>query len=48
MYLALKLLGIDTKLVIFPGENHNFDAKASSYALRTRMILDWFDQHRQR
>jgi dipeptidyl aminopeptidase/acylaminoacyl peptidase len=48
MYLALKLLGIDTKLVIFPGENHNFDAKASSYAVRTRMILDWFDQHRQR
>ena len=48
MYLALKLLGIDTKLAIFPGENHNFDAKASSYALRSSMILDWFDQHRQR
>lgn len=46
MYLALKLLGVETKLVIFPGENHNFDAKASSYPLRTRMILDWFDQHR--
>ena len=48
MYLALKLLGVETKLAIFPGENHNFDAKASSYPLRTRMILDWFDQHRQR
>jgi acylaminoacyl-peptidase len=48
MYLAIKLRGIDTQLVIFPGENHNFDAKASSYGLRTRMILDWFDLHRRR
>jgi dipeptidyl aminopeptidase/acylaminoacyl peptidase len=48
MYLALKLRGIDTRLVIFPEENHNFDARASSYPLRTTMILDWFDQHRMR
>ena len=45
MYLALKLRGVETKLVIFPGENHVFDAKASSYPLLTSMILDWFDQH---
>jgi acylaminoacyl-peptidase len=48
MYLALRLLGVDSKLVIFPGENHNFDARASSYPERSRMILDWFDQHRSR
>ncbi len=46
MYLALRLLGVDSKLVIFPGENHNFDARASSYPTRSRMILDWFDEHR--
>jgi dipeptidyl aminopeptidase/acylaminoacyl peptidase len=46
MYLALKLLGVETNLVIFPGENHNFDARASSYPLRTELILDWFDAHR--
>ncbi len=48
MYLALRLLGIDSKLVIFPGENHNFDARASSYPVRTRLIFDWFDAHRSR
>ncbi|MEO8200229.1 MAG: S9 family peptidase [Gemmatimonadota bacterium] len=47
MYLALRLRGVDAKLVIFPGENHNFDARASSYPARTRQILDWFDEHRQ-
>lgn len=47
MFLALKLRGVETKLVIFPGENHNFDAKASSYPLRTTLILDWFDAHRR-
>jgi acylaminoacyl-peptidase len=46
MYLALKLRGVETRLVIFPEENHNFDARASSYARRTALILDWFDQHR--
>jgi dipeptidyl aminopeptidase/acylaminoacyl peptidase len=46
MYLALKLRGVDTRLVIFPEENHNFDARASSYARRTALILDWFDQYR--
>jgi acylaminoacyl-peptidase len=46
MYTALRLLGIESKLVIFPEENHNFDARASSYPERSRMVLDWFDQHR--
>jgi dipeptidyl aminopeptidase/acylaminoacyl peptidase len=45
MYLALRLLGVDAKLVIFPDENHNFDARASSYPERSRLVLDWFDQH---
>ena len=45
MYLALRLLGVDSKLVIFPDENHNFDARASSYPERSRLVLEWFDQH---
>ncbi len=48
MYLALALRGIPTRLVIFPGENHNFDAQASSYPLRSRLVLEWFDAHRRR
>jgi dipeptidyl aminopeptidase/acylaminoacyl peptidase/imidazolonepropionase-like amidohydrolase len=47
MYTALRLLGVEAKLVIFPDENHNFDARASSYPERSRMVLDWFDQHRK-
>jgi hypothetical protein len=35
---------VESKLVIFP-ENHNFDARASSYPERSRMVLEWFDQH---
>lgn len=45
MYLALRLLGVESKLVIFPDENHNFDARASSYPERSRLVLEWFDQH---
>jgi dipeptidyl aminopeptidase/acylaminoacyl peptidase len=48
MYLALKLLGVDTKLVIFPEENHNFDTQASSYGIRSELVLDWFDRFRTR
>lgn len=46
MYLALRLLGVESKLVIFPDETHNFDARASSYPERSRLVLEWFDQHR--
>lgn len=46
MYLALRLLGVDSRLVIFPDENHNFDARASSYPQRSKLVLEWFDQYR--
>jgi acylaminoacyl-peptidase len=45
MYLALRLLGVDSKLAIFKGENHDFDHAASSYPERLRIVMDWFDAH---
>jgi dipeptidyl aminopeptidase/acylaminoacyl peptidase len=47
MYLALRLLGVETKLALFPGENHDFDARASHYPERLRLVIDWFDAHRK-
>jgi dipeptidyl aminopeptidase/acylaminoacyl peptidase len=44
MYQALRSLGRDTKLVIYPGQNHVL--KKSSYILdRVRRYLEWYDQH---
>ncbi|MEP7324347.1 MAG: S9 family peptidase [Gemmatimonadota bacterium] len=45
MYTALRLRGVESKLVIFPDENHNFDARASTFPERSRLVLEWFDQH---
>lgn len=47
MYLALRLLGVETKLALFPHENHNFDHTASHYPERLRLVIDWFDAHRR-
>ena len=47
MYLALRLLGVETKLALFPNENHNFDHAASHYPASERLVLDWFDAHRK-
>jgi len=32
--------------VLFPGENHNFTGKASHYAERLRLVIDWFEKYR--
>ena len=47
MYLALRLLGVETKLALFPDENHDFSNKPSHNAEYMRLILDWFDTHRR-
>jgi len=46
MYLALRLLGVETELALFPGENHDFAGKATHDRERLRLIIDWFDRHR--
>jgi dipeptidyl aminopeptidase/acylaminoacyl peptidase len=47
MYLALRLLGVETRLALFPDENHNFDNKPSHWRERLRLTIDWFDTHRK-
>jgi dipeptidyl aminopeptidase/acylaminoacyl peptidase len=44
MYQALRSLGVPTRLVIYPGENHGL--RIPSY-LRDRMerLLDWNVEH---
>ncbi len=46
MYLALRILGVDTKLALFPGESHGMNAVASHDREYARLIVEWFDQHR--
>jgi dipeptidyl aminopeptidase/acylaminoacyl peptidase len=44
MYQALKSLGRDTRLVIYPGEAH--DIKRPSFVLdRMERYLAWYDQY---
>jgi len=44
LYQALKRLGRDTELVIYPGENHGLK-RPSFLADRYRRYLDWYDLH---
>jgi acylaminoacyl-peptidase len=46
MYLALRLLKVETKLALFPGESHGLDEFASSEREYKRLVIEWFDQHR--
>ena len=48
MYLALRYLGVDTQLALFPGESHDMDAVASHDRDYARLIVEWFEQHRAR
>jgi acylaminoacyl-peptidase len=47
MYLALRLLKVETKLALFPGESHGLDAVASHQREYMRLVIEWFDQHRK-
>jgi dipeptidyl aminopeptidase/acylaminoacyl peptidase len=44
MYQALRSLGVETKLVIYPGQFHGI-TKPSYLQDRMRRYLDWYDQH---
>lgn len=43
-YLALKRLGIDTKLVVYPGEDHSID-RPSFIDDRYQRFIDWYDTY---
>lgn len=46
-YTALKVKGIDTKMVIFKGENHDLSrsGKPKNRIKRLDEIVEWFDKH---
>ena len=44
MYQALKLLGVDTQLVIYPGQNHGFKVPSYRRDVQER-YLAWFEKH---
>jgi dipeptidyl aminopeptidase/acylaminoacyl peptidase len=47
MYQALKSMGIDTELVVYPGQFHGISTP--SYVKdRLQRYLDWYDAHLRR
>ena len=44
LYLALKRLGVETRLVVYPGEYHGIDTPSHAKDLKER-YLDWFGEH---
>jgi dipeptidyl aminopeptidase/acylaminoacyl peptidase len=44
LYLALKRLGVETELVVYPGEYHGIDTPSHAKDLKER-YLDWFGEH---
>jgi dipeptidyl aminopeptidase/acylaminoacyl peptidase len=46
-YQALKLLGVDTKLVRVPGEPHGIQRRPSHHIAKVLSIQNWFEQYRK-
>ena len=44
LYLALRRLGVETELVVYPGESHGIDTPTHAQDLYQR-YLDWFGKH---
>ena len=44
MYLALKKLGVETQLVVYPGEYHGINTPSYEKDLHQR-YLDWFGRY---
>ena len=44
MYQALRNVGVDTQLIIYPGENHGI-AKPSFQRDRMQRYLDWYKKY---
>jgi dipeptidyl aminopeptidase/acylaminoacyl peptidase len=49
-YTALKMLGKEAELVLFPGENHDLSrvGKPKHRASRLKHYIRWFDEHLKR
>ncbi len=47
MFYALKMNGVETKMVLFPGENHDLSrsGKPKHREIRLKEIADWFEKH---
>ena len=47
LYVALKLRGVDTELLLFPGEGHELSRSGlpSHRVARFDAILDWWSRH---
>ena len=45
-YLALKMLGIETVLVRFPGASHGIANRPSQHLSKMLHIISWFDKHK--
>jgi acylaminoacyl-peptidase len=47
LFTALKLKGVETKLVIFPGENHELSRKGKpkNRVERLNQIVSWFKKY---
>ena len=47
MFAALKVLGVETRMCMFRGENHELSrsGKPGNRVVRIREILDWMDSH---
>ena len=46
-FTALKQAGVDTEMLVFPGENHELSRSGTPWHRRQRFdaILDWWDRH---
>ncbi|HEY2445986.1 MAG TPA: prolyl oligopeptidase family serine peptidase, partial [Rhizomicrobium sp.] len=47
LYRALKHFGVETEMVLYPGEGHSPKSGAFNIDMFTR-ILDWYDRHLKR
>ena len=47
MFTALKVLGVEARMCVFRGENHELSrsGKPANRLARLREICDWFDAH---
>ena len=47
LFTALKLMGVDTRLVLFPGENHDLSrtGKPRNRVERIKHIIEWFKKY---
>jgi acylaminoacyl-peptidase len=45
-YQALKLLGVETRLVRVPGEPHGIQRRPSHHMAKILSIVNWFEEHK--